>query len=326
MAREDRCPSIGELGSLLGKTKSQASFVYKLCEMRSDACEHWDMYSLDLLADAPAPHPPPAVRLPLATSAPASALVMGNLKPHVRLSVGRRGGRALVDTAWTTTYAGSKWFSEIVASAGTYVKDTVISGNQRHRALRKVMTLPRLQLGRSVYLHEPVILDYGISESDYDIVGMSLLLQHPAVCFSWRESLLYLGDLGPCSQGVSPYRARFVGGHVVAVELVAERTEHLVSPGQATVASDALEPRAEGETYFALLDTGIEAMKCLTDFPRVSTFRFGPHDDMTVKCDWNWSNYSLMGMSVLSKFAAFGWELDPLRVYFVPMAADADDE
>ena len=250
---------------------------------------------------------------------------MDNQRPHVRLSVGKHGGRALVDTAWTTTYAGSKWFSEIVASTGTYVKDTVIAGDGRHRALRRIMTLPQLQLGRSVYQHEPIILDYGTPESDYDIVGMSILLQHPAVCFSWQDSLLYLGDLGPCSQGVSPYRAKFVGGHVVAVELVPERTEHPVSPGRSAVASDAPSPRTEDETYFALLDTGIDAMKCLADFPQVSTFRFGPHDDMTVKCDWDWSNYSLMGMSALSKFAAFGWELDPLRVYFVPMAADADD-
>lgn len=308
LALEERCPSVGFLGSVLGKTKAQASFVNSHCARHVEACEHRDMYDLDKLSDVLAQHPPPMHRLPLANSPTSVSTPVTNLKPHVRLSVGNHGGVALVDTGWTTTHAGSKWFSEIVAGTGAYVKDVRIQGSQRHRDARRKMILPQLRLGNSIYRHVAVVLDYDTSRPDVDgdIVGMNILLRHPAVCFSWRESLLYLGDLGPCSKGVHPFRAKFVGGHVVAVELTPE-----------WLAED-------GETFFALLDTGADSMACTYNFlPVLSTFSFGPHDDMIANCDWSWGGEVLMGMSVLSRFAAFGWELDPLRVYFVPSTVDA---
>ena len=169
------------------------------------------------------------------------------------------------------------------------------------------MVLSRMDVSGGTYYAMPVIVSKKETTPnkpshtiDIDILGMGLLLRHRSVCFSWRESLLYLGEMGPCADGVQPFSAQLTGEFGLLLEV-----------------------RSDGESKWATVDTGAERTPCPLEFKQapMQSYRFGPHADMTMTCEWDGVMEALIGIDTLYRFTAFGWELDPLRVYFVP----ADD-
>ncbi len=87
------------------------------------------------------------------------------------------------------------------------------------------MVLSRMDVSGGTYYAMPVIVSKKETAPnkpphtiDIDIFGMGLLLRHRSVCFSWRESLLYLGELGPCADGVRPLSAQPTGEFVLLLE------------------------------------------------------------------------------------------------------------
>ena len=144
-------------------------------------------------------------------------------------------------------------------------------------------------------------------------LGMDFLLRHRAVCFAWEEQRLYLGALGPCALGVQPRDARLLGGLLVGFEVTA----------------------SNGERFTASVDTGAEHTHCSTAFAEAQagsgTFSIGDHPSLAAECVFDEAvlfkqarfgfQQVYVCMNYLLRFRAFGWRLNPLRVYFVPRIA-----
>ena len=135
------------------------------------------------------------------------------------------------------------------------------------------------------------------------LIGMDFLLRHKAVCFDWESRTLHLGRLGPCSAGTAAEQAMLMGG--LELELtVRTRT---------------------AKTAVGLVDTGADYTYCsrkLAAGGEAWQFSFGAHPALRSECrherriSERWP--LVIGMQTLAQFSAFGWELNPLRVFFVP--------
>ena len=91
--------------------------------------------------------------------------------------------------------------------------------------------------------------------------------------------------------------------------------------------------RDDGSPVAVLVDTGAIDTDCKEEFMARNgdrPIRFGAHPALSARCRLD-SPYPILphhpwplaiGMDTLLEFEAFGWELDPFRMYFVP-AADA---
>ena len=158
-----------------------------------------------------------------------------------------------------------------------------------------------------------LIVDY-LPESTA-VVGMNALLRYSKVCFSWPNKRLHLGALGPCSEGEEPYQGAALRlGSIPTVQIRPDR----------------------GLPYQVAVDTGSRQTLCQDRFiERMGgrRFRFGHgHPDLEAACVENakhnlvpiepgartWEVPAVIGMDTLMKFDAFGWELNPFRMYFVP--------
>ena len=139
------------------------------------------------------------------------------------------------------------------------------------------------------------------------LVGMNVLLRYPEVCISWAMERIFLGELGPCARGLSPYAER-LSGFTPIVEF-----------------ETAYSPRTR-----VLIDTGSDRTACSAAMVRGAGrhFRFGEHKDMWLSCEHDDGYFTpglpwydaLTGMDTLSRFDAFGWRLHPFTMYFVPKA------
>ena len=74
----------------------------------------------------------------------------------------------------------------------------------------------------------------------------------------------------------------------------------------------------------ALVSTGAKSNVCKSSLVG-RKFTFGEHRLLTAGCDSNaetiFDDYRhdlIIGMETLSEFSAWGWQLDPFRMYFVP--------
>ncbi len=126
-------------------------------------------------------------------------------------------------------------------------------------------------------------------------IGMSFLLRFPAVCFSWREAILHLGKLGPCSAG-APSTDWYFGPQLTLTSTVSE--EH---------------------GLLAMIDTGFSHSTCPKSFFHLGMRTYALHGGtVEVTCEYDDVFMALVGMDTLLRFSAFGWRRDPLRVVFVP--------
>ena len=146
--------------------------------------------------------------------------------------------------------------------------------------------------------------------SEIGHLGMDFLLRHRTVCFAWEEQRLYLGSVGPCAAGVQPRDALLLGSLAVGFEV---------------------EVRS-GERFTVSVDTGAWHTNCSAAFAEAQAgnraFSIGDHPSLAAECVFDEAvlyrqaefgfPQIYVRMNYLLRFRAFGWALNPLRVYFVP--------
>lgn len=347
------CPEFGVLGFILGKGIGDAGDFQAFCpdwensfdpeiyverpddflQLRNvligralGSCSEWTERNAFALQGPHRGERPQSQTLPLLSrqlgaAAAKRAGVLG-VDQSPRATIRALGGEliALVDTGATLSV-----FSRLVAANSPHavepygdVSTDVFFGSE-------TMTLARIdeiRLAAFSLRHQLALLSDSYRKDGGElafpevgnILGMGLLLQYGSVCFDWSAQLLHLGALGPCKAGLPPRRAWLGGGLGLLLE---------VSAGGVGVMP-------------ARVDTGIDETFCSKLFldrnEGSGEFSFGPEASMSGECDYD-ARVSFgdaeveeeqvapqinLGMDVLGNFAAFGWRLNPLRVYFVP--------
>ena len=140
-------------------------------------------------------------------------------------------------------------------------------------------------------------------------LGTLPLLRHGAVCFDWESRVLHLGYLGPCSRAsrIKPFKA-WLQSHSLIPHVEVRRND--------------------GSSLIALIDTGADPNLCKTfasgEEPQTH-LSFGEHPSLNAACTPGEARIiddhvhdMVIGMETLSQFSAFGWELNPFQMYFVP--------
>ena len=308
--RRERCPKIWDLARILGKPRSDLEFLHGICPDMSDhRCRRW-VASLREggahLGEEPAVKPLPQeveLRLFFAEN--------GDPRPWTVVEIGDEAVWAMIDTGGFKVYLGEDWargaavdFRPVGDSFHALDNDSV------HRPRRNGI-VPNFRLGAlqlrhvAAQIHKPPTVDV--------VFGMNILLRYGAVCFSWPDTpsgsgTLHLGTLGPCRHGETAYRSFL------------SRLD-----GQPHVES----MRDDGPPLAVLVDTGAIDTDCKEEFMARNgdrPIRFGTHRELSARCrldspypilpDPHWPPVAI-GMDTLLKFEAFGWELDPFRMYFV---------
>lgn len=195
----------------------------------------------------------------------------------------------------------------------------------RHEDTVALGAVDHMRLGKAIFSRPAVIFEYSVwldsgeraSFEMGNIIGMNFLLQYDQVCFHWDGSELYLGDLGPCEGGMTPYRSWLSGDLGIAINA-----------------------RIPSNDYVEVkVDTGATETFCsqwlMERVSKHKTFGFGSNEALKGKCTYDpevlfedqesgedsRSYHILLGMDTLSQFAAFGWRLNPLRIYFAPRSS-----
>lgn len=334
------CPDIGDLGAFLGKIRAEAGDM-------SDFCPHWNkqrarihagdtaglavaetetldmLHSRSLLGTCADWHSrqlkllhaePPLWPEPVHQVIPFELMddpysIHG--LPRAHIAVDEHIVPAIIDTGNTMTGATTNDADLLEYLSEAKLLDIwpimTSSGTSRHEILRG----PSIRLGRATF--QDVLLDRPVGlahlEAGY-ILGMNILLRYPKVCFHWQESRLFLGDLGPCAGGVSPDHAYLIDNFLLYLEV----------------------SLPDGSAMPALLDTGSTVTYCSKAFVEANNgrqhfvFRSRPElageckvsDDVYFKSVVTRRKQIQIGMDTFRRFAAFGWEVNPLRVYFVP--------
>ena len=313
------CPRVDFLAWATGQTAADFGFVDRLCEVRRDEPDGlawragWSCDQLVLLITKR--------RQVLSSSSPplrSGRMGMRLLRPdrsdarRVVIAGWEHGTFwALLDTGASSTFiprTALAWGGDRVERLGTSVAITRFDGVARNReqVLLREFGGPGMAQGDLPATVAPASKPYGA-------IGMNALSRFEAVCFSWRDEVLHLGELGPCGEGTRPHRA-WLSGNLTPV-----------------VAID----RAEAAKVRVLIDTGARATLCAEGVARADAgeLRFGDHPDMVLSCahelppefggppeSGGWLRYAsvLAGMDLLTRFDAFGWRLNPFEMYFLP--------
>ena len=276
-------------------------------------CASWRQEQLDLMFADPRPVDIHAQALPLAWYGHQD----GGLGVAIETFIGSVSLRMVVDTGSSlgSLYRRSKQFPDL---------EVEISDRRRSsKGIFEYLTsrparVASLRVGRT--LHQPFGLDVSDDERLYDhgpipqngLLGMAFLLRYPAVCFAWDEQRLHLGPLGPCAGGKEPYDAHLRGSLMLGFAVDAH----------------------DGTRFTASVDTGAWHTNCSAVFSKAnagrSSFSFGNHPSLAAECLFdeavlyrpakNGFPQIDIRMNDLHRFSAFGWRLNPLRVYFVPRA------
>ena len=180
-----------------------------------------------------------------------------------------------------------------------------------------VVRLHALRLGEATF---PRIAAH-LGLTNVNIVGMTVLLRHKAVCFDWAREELVLGGLGRCASG-----------HVLEDGLWLAHDLRI----RMDLAPPHVELPLERLAMRGVVDTGDDRTRCSKVFLKLNggpRFAFGEHPDLVGTCvhdegrdvppseDPNTivePKPMLIGMDTLRQFDAFGWRLRPLRLYFLP--------
>ncbi len=327
-----KCPNLGVLGSVLGRTAEQAGPFASFCprgappadpeeaaksreafhtliEAVLGSCEQHAEKTANLMAararnDRPRPHVVPFRPSPRDRNDPL---------PRVRIEVRDQQALALVDTGTTISEMNR------LLRAG----DTLASGRLRVDRLATEYEMDFARLG-SLTVQDAVYRDVPATLVDLtwvedgrpvppefgNIVGMDVLLRHEAACFDLRGRRLHLGALGPCAAGEPSNQAWLHGSHSIYVSV----------------------PTAQGHPLPAKLDTGSTTTFCSDAFLEANagskTFHIGDDSAFAVDCVHDaevtfagvgsGQRQILIGMDALGGLDAFGWQLNPLDVYLVP--------
>ena len=301
--RHGECPSIGKLAWILGKTRSDLAFLDELCGEVADGCpqpvkdgQSAKAYLGKQGAVAPGPHEA-EIRFTLGTQ--------GDSLPLTQIDIGGKVLWGLINTGSYIVEFSAQ--SDIITQAdySTFGEPLVPRpGADETVPIYRRAVLGEFRLGSWTEARIPAIAREG--SLDYVVIGMNALLRYRQVCFSWADATLYLGRLGPCSGGEQPFTAA----------LTATRGEPVIEI-----------PAGDGALFRAVVYTGARETYCREPFARRTDnggFQFGGHPELTAQCredppagaDSRWD--AAIAMDALTKFDAFGWELNPFRMYFVP--------
>ena len=333
------CPSFAALGAMLGKPRSDVGAPGAFCphwagrlaeaeqqgadhleatrsrldRLRMQAfggsCQRWGVdISRPLAAEASSfeTQKPKADIVPLSRW-PAD---LDHARRHAELAFREEPIKLIVDTGSTGTFIdGGDWLLEDYGAeiVGKLNVNLPFVGGLREATVVKV---PTLRWGRNVYGGVLVrLLPAGVLFGQ-SLLGMDILLRHRAVCFSWERAKLYLGELGPCEGGEAATDARIREALIPTLRVFA----------------------ADGSHHFITLDTGSSTSYCSETYVRANRGRqaiaFGSHQSLWGHCDvdselkfgssWEGATQGILGMDVLLEFRAFGWQLDPFVMFFVP--------
>ncbi len=309
------CPPVDFLAWLTGQTAADFGFVDRLCEVRRDEPDGFAWragWSCDRLALLLTKH-----RNVLSSSSPPlRSGRMGMSRPNQ--SEARRVAIAgwehwtfwaLLDTGAPITSVprtALEWGGDRLERLGTSVAIAGFDGVawNREQVLLRDFGGPGMAPGDL-----PATVAAPWMPDGLGIIGMNALIRFEAMCFSWRDEVLHLGELGPCGEGVQPHRAWLSG---TATPMVAIE-------------------RAGAPPIRVFIDTGAPSTHCAEGVARaddvVGELRFGDHPDMALSCghepppeSGSWLRHAdvLAGMELLARFDAFGRRLNPFEMYFVP--------
>ena len=336
------CPSIGFLGAFLGKSRAEAGDLSRFCphwnrqrarihagdtaglavaetetldmlHSRSlrGTCAKWHSRQLKLLHAEPPLRPEPVHQVLPFELMDEPYSIRG--LPRTELAVDEHIVTAILDTGSDITGATSNDADLLEYLSGAELLDTRPSMTGRGTRRYEVLRGPSIRLGRTTF--QDVLLDRPVGPAHLEagyILGMNILLRYPKVCFDWQDSRLFLGDLGPCAGGLSPDHAYLVDNFLLYLEV----------------------SLPDGSVMPALLDTGSTVTYCSKAFVEANNgrqhFVFRSHPELAGECEVSDDVYFKsvvirrkqiqVGMDTFRQYAAFGWELNPLRVYFVAKA------
>ena len=344
--RQD-CPALGPLAFILGKSESEAGDFRSFCPdwegrapldrspdefseserlmwgFRNGAmggsCAEWVAENAAWFEPRPSGHRHAPQALSLVSVFP------DDPRPFAEVEILATRAKALFDTGATMSRVNSRLAEQDWEKVELIQKVQV--NDIRKRRPTVLARVNRIQIGEAEF-SRPVVTIATVSWADSgeatpaefgNLIGMNLLLQYDKVCFDWEGSKLYLGELGPCEGGMTPHSHWLDGALGIAV--------HAKIPSIDFV-------RAE-------IDTGSPVTYCsewiMGQNANREAFSFGSNAALTGECTYDseiWFNnqekgaespsrHILIGMDTLSQLAAFGWQLNPLKVYFSPRSADS---
>lgn len=357
------CPDFAYLGAFLGKSRGELEALDEFCpewkefgknslpndrkyipmirhNMRVGAlngnCAQWRSRALRILHERPVRREslrPQIVPLRLAEIKPEF------YEPQIEIQIGEADVWALVDTGSTFVHLkmDETRSEELSALNLEVVAEDEEQVTWHGKKVIDTLRGPDIRIGAAVF--EGILL--GVDETMPDmgaeaLVGMNILLRYDSVCFAWNERELHLGDLGPCRQGKQPYSAYISPFFVPRLEIPAEHGLSVESHGRTWRLSPGVEAeqnwKPATKVFRILVDTGADDVHCsgelLSAGGQNRRFSFG-EDGLTAVCAGDsddvllYKSDAYLGMKTLLNFDAFGWELNPLKIYFVPKAPDA---
>ncbi len=307
--RREGCPLVHDLAQMLGKARSELDFAADACtDMADHRCRRWiaalregGTYLTDSAVDAAAAQ---AVEITLHFAPD------GDPRPWTVVEFRDEAVWAMVDTG------ASKLFIPESSAQEAHVDFRPVGSSFHRQHTDGVLRRGRLGVlhgFRLGTLHLERVAAYLAWDAVNPLLGMNILLRYGAVCFVWpeepeRTATVHLGEIGPCRQGE-----------------LATRAYLLPRTGQPylEVATD------DGGMLSVLVDTGAISTFCKDEFLKergTVALRFGEHPTLLAQpCLDNpypmqpGSHFPVgIGMDTFLKFKAFGWELDPFRMYFLP--------
>ena len=344
------CPTLSTLGQISGRTPADVAVLDAFCERIADrrpdivkslggSCEKWSAELRGHLSEGDGPRGSPgSAVIPIQlwefgkqTLEGVEHSITSPLMP-VRID-GGEPVEAVVDT-------GSSEFSlakgvplpEHLASREGFLTNTSeswVSVPGLRLVRKKVYRLNGVGVGPLEYRNVAALYSQPTATQipGEPQVGMSMLLRHEAVCFDWVGNMLHLGSLGPCASGVGIRGATLDGAMVIQlhVPVVADREEKW---------GPEYRPYTDRSTMLALLDTGAALTECSERFVELNggarEFRIAGEELLRARCRWvtpegfrddgglGVVELAYLGMDSLLEFAAVGWSLAPLTVYFLP--------
>lgn len=236
--------------------------------------------------------------------------------PVISYTHGNTKGDAIVDTG--TSNIVFQLDDEFPQDEFVHTHDAVINVGAASKLMRTNEGLLReIRIGETsfhnmlVVLLPPEIFGSEQAIGNLDVFGMSMLMLYDSVCFAWEQKRLYLGDLGPCVDGVE-VPAEYSGRGELYVRI---STQH------------------EDRQWNAFIDTGAESSYCSPElFDRIDehVFYINRNHELNGTCyqeeglqtndddlfDPSAQN-AIIGLHTLQAFEAWGWRRGPMATYFV---------
>ena len=307
--RREGCPRMPHLARLLGKPGSALGFLSGACpDMTDHRCRRWAASLREGRAYLGEEAASPAVTQELELRLWFEE--NGDPRPYAVVEIGGEAAWAMIDTGGSRVYLAENWVGRPGADFRPIGNGFLVLDSDGEIRGRTNGVIHGFRLGA-------LVLDRAAAQIVPDkagvAFGMDILLRHDAVCFAWPvepgdAGTLHLGTLGPCR-----------GAEVAEQSFLSPRTGQ---PHLEVVMDD-------GTRLGALVDTGAISTHCkeaVLARHGDAGFRFGAHPALSApRCLGDPypipSNYTfpiMVGMDTLLQFKAFGWELDPFRMYLLP--------